>query len=71
MRVRAGRPRSEMVAALGGEDSVKEIAGEFAREVAGRAPHCAGTDVTPLATTEEELAPYLDALAEADREHVA
>ena len=63
-------PRSEMLAELG-EGDFEEIAGEFAREVAGQAPECVGSDVTPLARTQEELAPYLDDLAEADREHVA
>ena len=73
-RLRAPRrrrlPRSEMVEALGREDSLAEIAEEFAAESAGRPPRC-GTDVRPLTRTNAETREYLGELAEADREHVA
>jgi hypothetical protein len=66
-------PRSEMVAALGGEEDVGEIAEAFAAEARGRvAPTDRGApDVKPLTRTGEETLEYLGELAEADRQHVA
>jgi hypothetical protein len=63
-------PRSEMVAALGGEEDLGEIAGAFAAEASGRTPR-SWTGVRPLAETGAELGEYLGDLAEADREHAA
>jgi hypothetical protein len=65
-------PRSEMVAALGGEEALGEIAEAFAAEARGRvAPADRGTGVEPLTRTGAETREFLGELAEADREHVA